>query len=187
MHPKVVVMVASAGGIQALLKVLSNLPATFTAPIVVVQHRTPEPKSLLTRVLSRCTPLRVVDAKDEDVLQPGTVYVARPDRHLTITQEQQVRYSNGHRIRHVLSSANPLFKSAAETFGPGTIGVVLTGTDGDGTDGVQAIKNSGGIVIAQDERTSEHFGMPQSAITSGAVDYVLPVDEIAPILQRLTS
>jgi two-component system chemotaxis response regulator CheB len=113
------------------------------------------------------------------------VYVASPDLHLTVTRTGRFAYSDGYRIRHVLSSANPLFASPAESFGPGAIGVVLTGYDADGTDGVQAIRSCGGTVIAQDERTSEQFAMPSSAIRPGAVDSVL--EEIVPALVRLTT
>ena len=111
--------------------------------------------------------------------------IARADRHLTVTHNARFEYLDGHRIRHVLSSANPLFTSAADVFGTGAIGVVLTGTDHDGTDGVQAISGEGGLVIAQDKGTSEHFGMPRSAILTGAVHWVLPLEEIAPALVRV--
>ena len=183
---QVVVIVASAGGVPALMTLLSQLPGTFPAPIVIVQHRPTTRESLLLQVLVRATPLHVVEAKENDRLEPGTVYVARPDLHLTISRHRHVHYCDGQRIRHVLSSANPLFVSSAEAFGPGTIGVVLTGTGSDGTDGVQAIKRRGGVVIAQDQHTSKFFSMAASAIATGAVDYVLPLDEIAPMLRRLT-
>ena len=184
---KVVVIAASAGGVEAVAKLLSALPVAFPAPIVIVQHRRPANPSQLRQVLARFTRLPVVDAKERDRLKPGVVYVARPDRHLSISNAGRVHYSNGHhKIRHLLSSANPLFESSAEAFGPGVIGVVLTGTDGDGTDGVQAIKRCGGTVIAQNEATSQFFGMPASAIGTGAVDYVLPLEEIGPALCRLT-
>ena len=91
---------------------------------------------------------------------------------------------DGRRIRHVFSSANPLFTTAADVLGP-VIGVVLTGMGRDGTDGVQAVKEAGGVVIAQDEATSEWFSMPRSAIATGAVDYVLPLDRIGAKLVEL--
>jgi len=91
------------------------------------------------------------------------------------------------KIRHVLSSANPLFTSAAGVYGDGVIAVVLTGGDSDATDGVQSVSEAGGIVIAQDEATPQNFSMPRSAIKTGSVDYVLPLDEIAPKLLDLLS
>lgn len=188
LNPQPIVLIAgSAGAIPSLTTILAALPADFAAPIVVVQHRAPDSASMLTAILARRTALRVTEAREDEVLQPGTVYVARSTLHLTVTEALRFAYKDGTRVRHVLSSANPLFISVAECFGPRTIGVVLSGSGRDATDGVQTIKARGGVVIAQDERTSEHFGMPGSAIETGAVDYVTPVDQIAPLLVKLTT
>lgn len=183
--PAVILIAASAGGIRALSRVFQDLPAGFAAPIVVVQHRSPQVASMLAAVLRRTTPLKVRDAEPGEALEAGTIYLARADLHLTLTDAGRFEYSNGHRIRHVLSSANPLFESASTVLGNRAIAVVLTGSGGDGTDGVQSIKARGGTVIAQDKDSSEHFGMPGSAIDTGAVDHVLPLEEIAPALVRL--
>ena len=183
----IVLMAASAGGIEAVTTILNALPSEFPAAIVVVQHRSPANTSLLRTILARRTTLPVRDAEAGAPLERGQVYIARSDQHLTLNDEGRFAYVDGRRIRYVLSSANPLFISVAEKFGPSTIGVVLSGSGSDATDGVQSIKARGGIVIAQDERTSKHFGMPGAAIATGAVDYVLPVDEIAPALVRLAS
>jgi two-component system chemotaxis response regulator CheB len=99
-----------------------------------------------------------------------------------VDADLRVALADGRKIRGVLSSANPLFESAARALPSRVIAVVLTGYDRDGTDGVQAVKRSGGIVIAQDEATSESFGMPRSAIETGCVDRVLPLQEIGPAL-----
>jgi two-component system chemotaxis response regulator CheB len=184
---RIVVAAASAGGIGALSTLLRGLPTDFPAPIVVVQHRRPFTQSLLPAILQRSSPLPVVEARPGAVCAPGFVYLARPELHLSVTRQGRFAYSDGRRIRHLLSSANPLFESAASAFGPGAVAVVLTGTGMDGTDGVQAIRAAGGIVIAQDERTSQYFGMPRSAIRSGVVDYVLPIEQVAPALVRLVT
>jgi two-component system chemotaxis response regulator CheB len=113
-------------------------------------------------------------------LHAGTAYLARADRHLTIASDQTFHYHDGTRIRHVRSSANPLFETAAKAFDGPLVAVVLSGGGGDATDGVQGVKAHGGVVIAQDPATSEHSSMPESAIASGAVDYVLPLDAIGP-------
>jgi two-component system chemotaxis response regulator CheB len=183
----VVLIGASAGGIRALRKLLSELPKDFPAPIVIVQHRSPSRTSELSTILARSSSLPVIDAEVDDVMKAGVVYLARPDLHLGISTAGQFVYSDGRPIRYVLSSVNPLFASAAKVFGGRTIAVVLTGSGADGTDGVQAVKTHGGTVIAQDRATSEHFGMPGSAIATGAVDYVLPLEEIAPALVRLAA
>lgn len=183
--PRMVVMVASAGGLQALKKILGALPADFPMPIAVVQHRTAKPPNLLDQVLARSTALRVRMATEGEKLCPGTVYLAPPDLHLLLGRDGMCHLFDGERISHVRSSANPLFASAADTFGGRVVAVVLTGGDRDGTAGVQSIKEQGGIVIAQDEATSQTFSMPRSAIETGCVDRVLPVEEIGPALLRL--
>jgi two-component system chemotaxis response regulator CheB len=186
-HPAVVLIAASAGGIRALSTILTALPRNFAAPIVLVQHRVPREKSMFSQVLQRMTPLRVEAALSGGTLRPGTIYVARPDLHLTINVDGKFQYVDGHRIRHLLSSANPLFESSAATLGARAIAVVLTGSGTDGTDGVQAIKARGGTVIAQDRATSEVFGMPRAAIDTGVVDYIVPLPEIASTLVRLVA
>jgi two-component system chemotaxis response regulator CheB len=180
-----VVMAASAGGVKAFESLLSRLPQEFPLPIAIVQHRSTRDPNLLARVLSRHTPLRVKVAAEGERLEAGTVYLAPPNAHLTVDPNLRVGLKDGVKIRHVLSSANPLFESAAQALPGRVIAVVLTGYDRDATDGVQAVKLSGGIVIAQDEATSESFGMPSSAIATGCVDRVLPLPEIGPALVAL--
>ncbi len=181
----VVVIAASAGGLQAISTILEALPPDFPAPIVIVLHRSPGYELLLPSIFKRRTVLPVIAAAAGETVVPGNVYVANADRHLMLDREGRFTYVDGRRIRHVFSSANPLFASAADVCGPGAIGVVLTGTGQDGTDGVQAISERGGAVIAQNRATSRCFGMPDSAIGTGAVDYVLPLEGIAPALVRL--
>lgn len=178
---------ASAGGIAAVEAILERLPADFPLPIALVQHRTTHKPYLLARVLARHTRLKVKQAQEGETLQPGTVYLAPPDRHLVIDERRRLALVDGHRIRHVLSSVNPLFESAAAVLGPRMIGVVLSGYDGDGTDGVQAIDAAGGVVIAQDQASSRAFAMPASAIATGCVDAVLPVERIAAVLVQLAA
>jgi two-component system chemotaxis response regulator CheB len=182
-----VVIAASAGGVKAIEQLLSALPADFPVPIAVVQHRTTSQPNLLAKVLSRHTSLMVKIAEHTEAMQPGTVYLAPPDLHFTVRGDQCLALTDGRKIRHVLSSANQLFASAAETFGGGMIAVVLTGWDRDATDGVQTVKTCEGIVIAQDEATSAHFAMPRSAIETGCVDRVLLLEEIAPALVSLVT
>jgi two-component system, chemotaxis family, protein-glutamate methylesterase/glutaminase len=182
---QIVVIAASAGGVHALGEVLAALPEDFPAAVAIVQHRSPHGASVLPAVLQRRTALHVKAAEEGERLRPGHVYVAPPDHHLKVLRNRSFEYGGGGRIRHVLSSANPLFESAAAAFGRHVIAVVLTGLDSDGTDGVQSIKRAGGLVIAQDEATSAHFGMPAAAIMTGCVDRVLPLEQIGPTLVQL--
>jgi len=182
-----VAMVASAGGVKALEAILSALPEDFPVPVALVQHRTTRDPNPLARVLSRHTALTVKMAKDGEMLLPATVYLANPGLHLVVQPDHTLGLRDGRRIRHVLSSGNPLFESAAAALGRRVIAVVLTGYDSDGTDGVQAVKRAGGVVLAQDEATSQAFGMPRSAIETGCVDQVLPLESIGPELVRLVA
>jgi len=183
--PWLIAIAASAGGIQAVRRILSTLPAELPAAIVIVQHRPPDYDGYLHELLSRRTSWSVRVASQGEAIKSGHVYLARPDSHLTVTPDRTFMYRDGTRIRFLRSSANPLFESAAKGFGGHVVGIVLTGFGRDATDGVQGVKEHGGVVIAQDQATSEQWGMPSSAIESGAVDYVLPLDAIAPAIEHI--
>jgi two-component system chemotaxis response regulator CheB len=181
----VVVIGASAGGIQALTVVLRALPATFPAPILILLHRPPGLPGILSRLLQRGCALPVNDANAGDCLEPGSVYVTPSDRHTRITPDHVLVMGDHARINSVHASADPLFRWPAEGFGARAIGVVLSGAGQNGAAGAKAIRDAGGVVIAQNEATSEHFGMPRAAIEAGAVTDVLPLDEIAGSLTAL--
>jgi two-component system chemotaxis response regulator CheB len=185
-RPWLVVVAASAGGLQAVRTVLAALPDDFPGTVVIVQHRSATKESILENLLAKSARMPVKPALPGEPITPGTVFVARPDRHLMIDQDRCFAYRDGTRIRGVLSSAVPLLDSAADVFADRLIAVVLTGSGTDATDGVQRVKHLGGIVIAQDPATAAFDGMPLSAIRSGAVDRVLPLEDIAPALIEIT-
>ena len=180
-----IAIVASKGGIQAVSRVLAALPPDFPIPIVIVIHRGASLPNYQARVVQTSTVLPVRFAAESVRIKPGVVYVAPPHPHLTIDRAHRFMFVDSRKIRHLRSSANPLFSSAAEIFGPRLMAVVLTGLARDGTDGVQTVKKHGGTVIAQNEDTCEEFSMPRSAIETGCVDLVLPIEEIGPTLVRL--
>ena len=180
-----VALASSAGGLSALSEVLSALPEEFPAAIAVVQHLDPRHRSLMAKILSGRTELSVKEAEEGDRLRHGTVYVAPPDKHLLINPGGTISLTQSEMVHFVRPSADLLFESVAASYKDRAIAVVLTGSGSDGKMGVQAIKKMGGTVIAQDEATSEFFGMPGSAIQSGSVDFVLPLREIAPALVTL--
>lgn len=177
---------ASAGGVSVLRRILAALPATVQVPIAIVLHRTTREPQMLPQILSRVTSRHVKAAEPGEPLRPNTVYVAPPDYHLIVRPDHTLEFTDGRRIKFVLSSANPLLASAARVLKNRVIAVVLTGTGSDATDGVQAVKELGGIVIAQTPEEAEYSGMPTSAIRTGVVDYIVPIDEIAALLARLT-
>jgi two-component system, chemotaxis family, protein-glutamate methylesterase/glutaminase len=179
-----VVIAGSAGAIGALRQILSALPADYPLPVIIVQHRRSRPRDLLPELLRRWCALPVRGVAEGDRVEPGVVYVARPDLHLVLNPDRTLGLRDGRRIKSLRSSANPLFTSAAGVLGP-VIGVVLSGSGTDATDCVQAVKAAGGTVVVQDEATSQYFQMPGAAIASGAVDRVLPVERIGSVLVEL--
>jgi two-component system, chemotaxis family, protein-glutamate methylesterase/glutaminase len=182
----VVVFGASAGGIEALATILSALPDQFLAAIAIVQHRSSRPGSLAA-VLTYLAKRSVRDAVEGDLLSPGCVFVAPAGSHLLINPDGTLSLSDSAKVRSSRPAADRLFESGAESLKERLIAVVLTGGDFDGSNGVQAVKRLGGRVIAQDEATSQVYGMPGSAIATGSVDFVLPLGEIGPALTRLVA
>lgn len=183
---RVVGIAASSGGLSALTRVLSVLPADFAAPILIVQHLDPRHRSLLAEILGHRIPLSVTEAREGDRLSAGRVYVAPPDRHLLVRADGVLALSDAARVRYVRPAADLLFQSLAESWGGGAVAVVLSGRGQDGADGVREVHRQGGTVIVQDEATADFFGMPGAAIETGDVDRVLPLDAIAPALLELT-
>ena len=182
---ELVAIASSAGGLAALTSVLSGLPGAFPAAVVLVQHLDPRHRTLLADMLGRRTELRVKMAEEGDHLRGGCVYIAPPNYHLVVNAGGTLSLSQSELIHFLRPSADILFESVAASFGGRAIGVVLSGTGSDGARGVQAIKKAGGTVIAQDEDTSEFFGMPSASIATGTVDIVLPLALISSALVRL--
>lgn len=181
----IVVIAASAGGLKALITVLSGLHSDFPAAIVVVQHLDPSLPSQMAHILGRRTALKVKQAEEGDQLQAGVVYIAPPDFHLMVDKLKRLRLSHSEKVHYVRPCGDLLFESAALVFQKKTLGLVLTGTGIDGTAGAKAIRKAGGKVIAQSEESSDFFGMPGSAIKAGEVDFTLPLEEISPCIEKL--
>jgi two-component system chemotaxis response regulator CheB len=184
---ELVVVAASAGGVQALTKLVSDLPAEFGLAVVVVQHVDPRHRSLLVDILARRSRLPVEHVDDGTTMVPGTVYVAPPGSHVLVNADGTLSLSHAELVNFVRPSADLLFESAAASFTDKVIAVVLTGTGEDGASGALAVHKMGGTVLAQDQGSSEFFGMPRAAIATGAVDFVLPLEEIAAALVTLSN
>ena len=178
----IVAIAASAGGIAALGKVLGGLPAGFPVPVVVVQHLDPRHQTIIADVLGRRAKLPVRLARDGDQARAGIIYVAPPNHHLLVGEDGTLTLSSSELVHFVRPSADLLFESVAGTYGSRAIACVLTGSGSDGTMGASAIKSRGGTVIAEDPEQAEFRGMPESVVTSGAVDFILPLAEIAPVI-----
>ncbi len=184
-RPEAVGIVASTGGPAALHRILSELPATFPRPILVVQHIAIGFAEGLAHWLDHASRVRVKVADDGEALEPGTVYVAPDNLHLGVSRESRVLLSDAPPSGGFRPSGSFLFDSMARALGAASLGLVLTGMGRDGADGLRALREAGGTVLAQDEATSDVFGMPAAAINDGVVHRVLPLDAIAAELIRL--
>jgi two-component system chemotaxis response regulator CheB len=184
--PPVVALVCSAGGLEALITILSALPEHLPATVVVLQHHRPhEPTRLPWLLGARCA-LPVSVAHDGAALLPGEVIVVPSGTHALVTIDNRVALIASDGTPPYRPSADLLLTSLAIVAGPRTIAVILSGTGKDGATGATAIHDFGGTVIAADEASSTYFAMPQAAIARDEiVDYVLPVDEIGPFVVKL--
>ena len=178
-----VVVGSSAGGITALMELAQTLPAGFPAPVCIVQHVGANP-SVLPELLSSRGPHPAVHARDRQLLTPGVLHIAPPDHHMLV-EGRSLRLTRGPRENHTRPAIDPLFRSAALAWGARTIGVVLTGYMDDGTAGLGAIKDRGGIAVVQDPATAEEPSMPESALRHVAVDHTVPVAEMGALLSSL--
>lgn len=178
----VVVIGVSAGGMNALSILIPSLPQDFPLPVVVVQHLHVDSVGFLDEFLEDASSLRVKEADDKEPLRPGTVYVAPADYHLLIEEIGMLSLSVDDPLNYSRPSIDVLFDSAAGVFGNEAIGIILTGANADGSQGLKRIKAGGGLAIVQDPATAEAEAMPRAAIQATSVDHVLGLNEIGPFL-----
>lgn len=186
MHEAVVIG-TSAGGMNALAVILPALPDSFPLPVAVVQHLSPHSDGFLAEYLDRIGKLRAKEAEDKEPMRPGYVYVAPAGYHLLVESDRTFSLSVDAHVNFCRPSIDVLFESAAEVFQSGLIGVVLTGANADGSHGLMSVKAHGGLAVVQDPESAEASCMPRSALERTTVDYAVALEEIAPLLIRLTS
>jgi two-component system, chemotaxis family, protein-glutamate methylesterase/glutaminase len=184
---QVIAVGTSVGGLHALIAVLGDLPATFSLPLVVVQHRAPDPRSGLAELLQSHTRLTVVEADDKDPIEPGHVYLAPPDYHLLIEADRTLALSTDGPVHYARPSIDVMFESAADVYRESVIGVVLTGASADGARGAQLIKRCGGWLIVQDPDTAESRVLPDAVLSAVKADDVVPLDRLAATLRQLAA
>lgn len=180
----IIVIGASAGGVEALVRLVQDLPQELDASIFVVVHLPSHIKSVLPDILSRCKSLPAKHPQDREPIAPGQIYVAPPDYHLLI-QPGVVRLLHGPRENGHRPAIDPLFRTASKAYGPRVIGVILSGTLDDGTAGSTVVKARSGITVVQEPAEALFAGMPQSVIDHVEVDHILSIAEIAAILPKL--
>ena len=174
-HRDMVVIGASAGGIEALQQLARALPAALPATVFITVHFPEQASSALPRILARAGALSASHAVDGEMIERARIYVAPPDSHLVLSPEG-IRLGRGPREHGNRPAIDPMFRSAAIAFGRRVIGVVLTGTLDDGTSGLAEIKRYGGLAVVQDPADAEFSSMPRSAIDHVAVDWIVPIE-----------
>jgi two-component system, chemotaxis family, protein-glutamate methylesterase/glutaminase len=181
----IIVMGASAGGLAAFNRIIKQLPENLNAAVFIVWHVSPYSTSMLPDILSRAGKLEAKHPADGESIQTGKIYVAPPDRHLLL-EAGRVRLAKGPKENRFRPAVDPLFRSAAYAYGARVVGIVLTGALDDGTAGLWAVKDRGGIAVVQDPAEAEQPSMPSSALNNVQVDYCLPISEIPPLVVTLT-
>lgn len=180
----IIVIGASAGGVEALKAITQQLDENIPAAIFVVVHVSPNSSGLLPAILNRRSKVRAFQARDRDLIEPGRIYVAPPDHHLLL-EPDRVKVVNGPKHNRHRPAIDLLFRSAARHFGKRVVGVVLTGFLEDGSSGLVSIKNAGGLAVIQNPEDAEVASMPRSALMQVQADYCLPLSEIGALLNRL--
>jgi two-component system chemotaxis response regulator CheB len=181
---ELIVIGCSLGGMRALQVVLAGLPATFTVPVAVVQHRHRASNEGLPVYLRKSSHLPVIDVDDKQWIKPGTVYLAPADYHLLV-ERGMFSLSVDDRVAYSRPSIDVLFESAADAYGDKVVGVIMTGSNQDGAEGAKRVKARDGFLVVQDPATAEAPSMPQAAIAAARVDRILPLERIGPFLVEL--
>ena len=185
--PGLIVIGASLGGLRAVSTLLGELPAGFPVPVALVQHRAVTPDSGLEVILQDRTALRILEAEDKMVLEPGTVYVAPADYHLLVETHGALALSTDPAVRSARPSIDVLFETAADAYREALVAVLLTGASADGANGLAAVKARGGRAIVEDPGTAECRTMPAAGLAATAVDYVLDIGRIGEHLVTLVA
>ncbi|MDK2908708.1 MAG: two-component system, chemotaxis family, protein-glutamate methylesterase/glutaminase [Bacteroidales bacterium] len=182
---KAVVIGTSAGGMEALSKLLPALPTNFQVPVLIVQHIAPTSDNFLARHLDSLSQIKVKEANEKEKIKPAIAYVAPPNYHLLVEDDLTLSLTVDEKVNYSRPSIDVLFESAAYAFKGKVIAVVLTGANQDGAAGAALIKKMGGIVIVQDPKTAQVPVMPESVMKATQPDYVVTIEEIPKLLVQL--
>ena len=174
-----IVIGVSAGGMEALSKILPSLPAEFPLPVIIVQHLHKTSTGYYLDYYNEKSLLFVKEAEQNEIIKVGNIYFAPPDYHLLIENNKTFAISSDEKVNYSRPSIDILFESAADVYGEKLIGIILTGANNDGAEGMKIIKQKGGFTIAQNPLEAEFPVMPQSAIDTGTIDLILTLNEIS--------
>lgn len=184
-HVEAVVIGTSAGGVDALTVVLPALPRTLRVPVFLVIHLPRDRPSLLTSIFEPKCKVPIREAEDKEPVAQGTIYVAPPDYHLMLDRGPQLVLSTDEPVNYSRPSIDVLFESAADLYGRSLLGVLLTGANEDGANGLQAVRAAGGMTVVQSPEEAFAPLMPATAIERGLADHVMPLADVAHLLSGL--
>lgn len=184
---RLVVMGASWGGLQVISSILRQLPADFSLPILIAQHRFRHRRgeAFLAQTLATDCQLMVIEPDDKERMRAGCVYIAPRDYHLLVECDGVLSLSSDEPVNFSRPAIDPLFESAADVYRKELLGIILTGANSDGARGLRSIKTHGGLALVQEPTSAEAKAMPEAAIQMTAVDAVLEINQIAELLKRL--
>jgi two-component system chemotaxis response regulator CheB len=184
-NKKIIVVGASAGGLNALTALLSPLPGDYGFPVLIVQHLSPLSDNYWLEKIGEACNLKIKEAEEKEVIKKGFVYVAPSNYHLLVERDNTLSLSVEEKVNFSRPSIDVLFETASDVFKQDVIGILLTGASQDGAAGMKKIKENGGVTIVQDPETAENRYMPESAIKVAKIDYILSLEEIVNLLIKL--
>ncbi|MCE3227902.1 MAG: chemotaxis protein-glutamate methylesterase [Bacteroidetes bacterium] len=184
---KAIVMGCSAGGLSLMKELLPALPSDFTLPIIIVQHISANSDNIWVHLLNTMSRLHIKEINEKDLIQPGNVYVAPPNYHVLVENDETFSLSVDEKVNYARPSIDVLFESASHVYKDQLIGIVFTGSNHDGAAGLRKIKEGGGLTIVQEPSTAEYSSMPLAAIAATKTDHILPLEKIIPLLINLSN
>jgi len=186
MQYEAIVIGVSSGGMNALKFIFSALPASFSIPIIIVQHVSARSDNEWIKLLNDKSNVTIKEADEKEKIETGNVYIAPANYHLMVESDKTFSLTIDEHVNFARPSIDVLFESAAEAYKSKLIGIVLTGSNNDGAKGIKRIKECGGLVIIQDPETAESSTMPASAIAAVQPDYILSLDRILQLLTKIS-
>lgn len=184
-NPQAVVIGTSAGAVQALSAILPPLPADYPLPVMVVVHVPPDRRNALTELFQTRCAMTVREAEDKEPIAPGVIYFAPPDYHLLVETPELLALSTDEPVLHSRPSIDVLFESAADAFGPGLVGIILTGANQDGAEGLRAVAEAGGVAVVEDPASAAASAMPEAALAAWPGARTMSLEDIGVYLRSL--
>ncbi len=182
-----IVMGGSARGLNALTKITPALPKDFPLPVMIVQHRLHDADEFLAEYINKLCDIEVKEAISREIIKPECIYIAPPGYHLQVERDKTFSLTVDQPVNFAIPSVDVLFESAATAYKDKLAGVILTGANSDGSQGLKTIKEYGGLAIVQDPKTAESDSMPRAAIDTVDVDHIIPLDEIGDFLRKINN